>query len=51
MQTYRLYIDGEWVDTGTRYEVRNPAKVVQEIKQASRVEYRFDKAGIVHMPI
>jgi LSU ribosomal protein L1P len=29
----------------------NPAKVVQEIKQASRVEYRVDKAGIVHMPI
>ncbi len=29
----------------------NPAKVVEEIKQASRVEYRVDKAGIVHAPI
>lgn len=29
----------------------NPAKVVEEIKQASRVEYRVEKAGIVHMPI
>ncbi len=29
----------------------NPAKVVEDIKQASRVEYRADKAGIVHMPI
>lgn len=29
----------------------DPAKVVQDIKQASRVEYRVDKAGIVHMPI
>lgn len=28
-----------------------PAKVVQDIKQAARVEYRVDKAGIVHMPI
>ncbi len=27
------------------------AKVVADIKQASRVEYRVDKAGIVHMPI
>ncbi len=29
----------------------NPAKVVEDIKKASRVEYRVDKAGIVHMPI
>ncbi|GBC93173.1 50S ribosomal protein L1 [bacterium HR15] len=29
----------------------DPAKVVSDIKQASRVEYRVDKAGIVHMPI
>lgn len=29
----------------------NPAKVVEDIKQASRVEYRVDKAGIVHVPI
>lgn len=29
----------------------DPAKVVQDIKQAARVEYRVDKAGIVHMPI
>ncbi len=28
-----------------------PARVVEEIKQASRVEYRVDKNGIVHMPI
>lgn len=30
---------------------QDPAKVVSEIKQASRLEYRVDKAGIVHMPI
>ncbi len=29
----------------------DPAKVVSDIKQASRVEFRVDKAGIVHMPI
>jgi large subunit ribosomal protein L1 len=29
----------------------DPAKVVRDIKQASRVEFRVDKAGIVHMPI
>lgn len=29
----------------------NPAKVVEDIKKASRVEYRVDKAGIVHVPI
>jgi large subunit ribosomal protein L1 len=29
----------------------NPAKVVQDIKQASRVEFRVEKAAIVHMPI
>jgi len=27
------------------------AKVVREIKSASRVEYRVEKAGIIHMPI
>jgi large subunit ribosomal protein L1 len=27
------------------------SKVVQEIKSASRVEYRVEKAGIIHMPI
>jgi large subunit ribosomal protein L1 len=27
------------------------AKVVKEIKSASRVEYRVEKAGIIHMPI
>lgn len=26
-------------------------KVVKEVKSASRVEYRVDKAGIIHMPI
>jgi len=26
-------------------------KVVKEIKSASRVEYRVEKAGIVHLPI
>lgn len=26
-------------------------KVVQDIKRAARVEYRVDKAGIIHMPI
>ncbi|MEM2786491.1 MAG: 50S ribosomal protein L1 [Candidatus Nitrosotenuis sp.] len=29
----------------------DPGKAVSEIKQASRVEYRNDKAGIIHMPI
>jgi len=27
------------------------SKVVQDIKRAARVEYRVDKAGIIHMPI
>ena len=40
MQTYRLYIDGEWVDTGTRYEVRNPAngEVIAECAVAGEAE-------------
>lgn len=31
--------------------VPDPAKVVEDIKKATRVEYRVDKGGIVHMPI
>lgn len=29
----------------------DPGKVVEDIKKASRVDYRVEKAGIVHMPI
>ena len=31
--------------------IRDRARVVRDIKSASRVEYRVDKAGIIHMAI
>jgi acyl-CoA reductase-like NAD-dependent aldehyde dehydrogenase len=40
MQTYKLYINGEWVDTAERYEVRNPAngEVIAECAVAGEAE-------------